>query len=156
MKLPEQLTENWKTWSTLTLMVAAVLTFLSWKTTADEAVSGYAYAAESAEKTEKKVQAIEQSFEQIAVIAQGFQSEPTLLYEHLMTYRHQIDADTTQLREWSKWPQGPKLDSLGAPLRGINYLDARVLPDIGIQMVTKMSGQTKVIDTLWVIRRRSN
>jgi len=98
----------------------------------------------AANDTQKKVKSFEQTFERISQIAEDLSDPNTWLRQYLLN--HNIDSATAKI--WSVMPKG-EIIVKNDTLTNIPYLNPQALPDVGIQLIRKPDGTTKMQDTLW-------
>lgn len=130
------LLEKWKKYKE----IIAIMSFVS-------LVSGFIITASD---TQQKVKKFEETFDKISQIAEDLADPNTWLRQYLLN--HNIDSTTAKI--WSVMNKGPiivKSDTLA----NIPYLNPNTMPDIGIQLIRKPDGTTKVQDTLWNFTKKA-
>lgn len=98
----------------------------------------------NAAETKKKADKFEEAFISLEKIAQRYDDPNNWFRLFLLNH----GKDSIQAATWSVIPKGPVIVK-NDTLIGIPYLDPKVLPEIGIQMVRKEGGHIKIMDTLW-------
>lgn len=103
-----------------------------------------------ASDAKEKVDKFEETFENIAQIADDLQDPSMWMRNYLINH----NIDTAIAKQWSRYTRDPLLDSLGQPMPGLYFLNRKLLPELGVLMVVRDS-EFKVLDTLWDFSKRS-
>jgi len=103
-----------------------------------------------AEETATKVKKFEETFDKIAQIADDLKNPNIWLRNYLVNH----GVDSVVAKSWSNIPRGPVMTKSDTTVN-IPYLEADVLPDIGVQKVRKSNGATKIMDTLWNFSKKA-
>ena len=101
----------------------------------------------SASTAVKKVTKFEETFANLASIAEDLTDPNTWLRQYLLN--HNIDSTTAKI--WSLYPKGLQVVK-GDTLVNVPYLKMDSMPTIGIHAVLKPTGKEKILDTLWDFR----
>lgn len=126
-----------------------------WVITVSVAVAGFAFwlytieaKASNAEQKADKLEVVAEETKELAKQTTALLTQMTkpdyALRNHLILY----GIDSAQAANWTKMSIGVPLDSGGAPLHYVPYLDFNALPDVGIMKMWSDTGPT-FMKELW-------
>jgi len=117
-------------------VVAIAVSFYSWKASAEEA--------------KKKVVQFEETFQNIAQIAQRLEDPNTWLRNYLLNH----GEDSTDVANWVVYARKVPTDTAGNPRNNVIFYDSVVFPETGL-IKMYIAGKETILDTLWRYPKKS-